>query len=119
MTRLDIVGTGLLVIQYAAVSILFYMLLTSISGCNFPPPSAQAPEISLTEGSPEEVAAAGSRFQIHKEATFRDELSYHRERAVYILTDTETGKQYVGISGVGISELGDHKQGKQTVEDER
>jgi hypothetical protein len=100
------------------VGLLSVVPLCVVVGC-VPTPAVKAPEISLTEGSPELVAAAGSRFQIHKEATFRDELSYHRERAVYILTDTETGKQYVGIGGVGISELGDHTQGKQTVEDER
>lgn len=45
------------------------------------------------------------RFSIDMVAVFNDPLAYHDKRAVYILKDKETNKEYIGISGVGISEV--------------
>lgn len=59
------------------------------------------------------------RFILEKVQKFKDYSAYNNHRDVYILTDTETNKTYVGISGVGISELGSHSSGKTSTPDER
>ena len=63
------------------------------------------------------------RFQVVRVATFEDRLAYGNTRGIYIIRDLQSGKEYVGMSGVGISELGQHPRnaGKQThiVPDER
>lgn len=45
------------------------------------------------------------RFSIDMVAVFKDPLAYGNKRAVYILKDKETNKEYIGISGIGISEV--------------
>lgn len=59
------------------------------------------------------------RFELEKVQSFVDGDSYSRTRSIFILTDKQTGKEYVGVSGVGISEMGSHLSGKTTVSDER
>lgn len=59
------------------------------------------------------------RFQVERVAVFADDLSYGGSRGIYVITDRGSGQQFVGVSGVGISELGSHKAGKATVPDER
>lgn len=39
--------------------------------------------------------------------------------ANYIITDTKTGTEYIGVSGIGITETGSHQAGKARVADER
>jgi hypothetical protein len=51
--------------------------------------------------------------------TFEDRLAYGNQRSVYLITDTKTGREFIGISGVGISEVGDHASGKTRTRDER
>jgi len=54
---------------------------------------------------------------------FRDALAYDNWRGVYLIQDKQTGQEYIGISGIGISEISSHTQlvGKvqQQVRDER
>jgi hypothetical protein len=38
---------------------------------------------------------------------------------IYRIVDSKTGKEYIGISGVGISENGSHSSGKSSMSDER
>ena len=72
-------------------------------------------------------ASAGSidagRFNVTLVAKFSDSLAYDSERGIYLITDKKTGKELVGISGVGISELGSHTERNgdhtTTVADER
>lgn len=65
-------------------------------------------------------SAAGNRFVLTRVGIVNDSQAYHGERGIYILKDTQTGREYVGVSGVGISELGSHQAGKNhRVEDER
>ncbi len=52
-----------------------------------------------------------NRFTVELVQSFEDNLAYNNVRGVYILTDKETGEQWVGISGVGISTLGSHNSG--------
>lgn len=50
---------------------------------------------------------------------FYDDIAYNGTRAIYLITDEKTGKEFIGISGIGITEVGSHSSGKSTVRDER
>lgn len=64
-------------------------------------------------------SAVGSRFEIIRESTFKDDLSYSGWRGIYLIYDKETKKQYLGVSGIGVSEIGSHLSGKARISDER
>lgn len=96
-------------------------MVTSI-GC-VPDPHQDPVVIKLNKDIPAEF---GNRFQIKITSEFRDDYAYDGRRRIYILTDTKTGHEYVGISGVGISELNSHQdmttinsKTTKTVQDER
>lgn len=61
--------------------------------------------------------------QVVRVSTFEDKLAYGNARSIYIIRDLQSGKEYVGVSGVGISELGSHMvrttKHDRTVPDER
>jgi len=60
------------------------------------------------------------RFTVTRSMTFRDELAYGNMRGVYVIVDEKTGREYVGVSGIGIAESGSHNCGKAcTKQDER
>lgn len=60
-----------------------------------------------------------SRFQVTLTDVFEDDLAYDDRRGIYLIRDTKTGQEFVGVSGVGISELGSHQAGKVRLQDER
>lgn len=60
-----------------------------------------------------------NRVQVTRIGVFKDELAYNTRRGVYVIVDTKTGKEYIGISGVGIQEVSSHQSGKTRVTDER
>lgn len=57
--------------------------------------------------------------EISRVGMFQDVSAYNSRRSVYRVRDTKTGKEYIGISGVGISEMWSHSSGKTQVGDER
>jgi len=59
------------------------------------------------------------RVTVTRIGVFKDDIAYGELRGVYIITDSKTGKEYLGISGIGVSELGDHQAGKTRFKDER
>lgn len=65
------------------------------------------------------AVATIDRFQVQVVGTFPDDLAYQKYRSIYVLIDKNTGQQFVGISGVGIAELGSHKAGRSSAPDER
>lgn len=65
------------------------------------------------------ITAESEQVQIERVGIFKDDLAYRGERGVYRIKDPETGKEFIGISGIGISEVGSHSSGKTTVTDER
>lgn len=85
----------------------------SLTGCEVQAPPEK--KIMMLERS--------ERFQVDRVAIFEDRLAYEDKRGIYIIRDVQTGKEYVGVSGVGISEIGSHlrSSGKHshTVQDER
>ena len=48
-----------------------------------------------------------------------DSLAYYDKRGVYLIRDNETGREFIGVSGVGIAETGSHLSGKVHRQDER
>lgn len=53
-----------------------------------------------------ELPPTSQRFMVEFAGTFRDDAAYDNKRRIYILTDKKTNRQYLGVSGVGISEIG-------------
>lgn len=93
---------------------LLYLLLFPclILSCSVP---ADTP---MNEKSPSAVKSTG-RFEITRIGVFEDDLAYDARRGIYIIKDIETGKEYFGVSGIGITEIGSHSTGKIYVTDER
>lgn len=60
-----------------------------------------------------------NRFNVVRVDVFRDKLAYDGKRGVYVITDKETNQEFIGVSGIGISELAQHSSGKTTSRDER
>ena len=69
-------------------------------------PEREMPAAPLS-AAPE--SAASTRFEIRLEQMVADEIAYGDRRGVYVILDRQTGREYVGISGVGIAELGAHE----------
>lgn len=69
----------------------------------------------MTKVRPQEA----SRFKVERVGVIDDDIAYGDRRGIYVITDRTTGKEYVGVSGVGVSELGSHQAGKTRVSDER
>lgn len=83
-----------------------------LAGCQ---PSAD----SMQPSSSMNIPIASDRFEVTRVQKFTDELAYEDERGIYIITDRKTGREFLGVSGIGISELGSHSSGKATQSDER
>ena len=70
-----------------------------------------------------QLSSDSDSIKVTKMSEFRAALAYDNWRGVYLIQDQQTGKEYIGISGIGISEVGSHTQlvGKvqQSVRDER
>lgn len=83
----------------AAVSLLL------MAGCDNGPEPAKS-EMGLAS----QLSAGADRITVTKLSEFRDGLAYNDWRGVYLVKDKQTGQEWVGISGIGISEVGSHSQ---------
>lgn len=91
------------------MKILVLAFTVLLASCTDPEPTKLPPQ---TGGS--------TRFTVERVGVFTDALAYGDERGIYVIVDTKTGKEYVGVSGVGIAETGSHPAGKSSrVTDER
>lgn len=90
-------------------SVLFAVAVALCAGCS-PKPNAYM----IDSGQ-----KYSGRFVIERAAVFSDSLAYNGERAVYIIRDTKSGNEYIGVSGIGVCENGLHQLGKGVAEDER
>jgi hypothetical protein len=77
------------------------------------------PDTPLQISGPLPSKQSVSRFVVERVGVIEDELAYYSRRGLYLIRDTKTGQEFVGLSGVGVSELGRHQSGKATVADER
>lgn len=89
-----------------------------LSACdNGPEPAKSTMAVSS------QLSSDADRVKVTKMSEFRDGLAYDNWRGVYLIQDKQTGREYIGISGIGISEVGSHSHqvGKvqQLVRDER
>ena len=62
---------------------------------------------------------SSDRIVVKRLSIFTDSLAYRNDRGIYLIVDTETGKEYIGVSGIGIAESGSHTSGKVAADDER
>jgi hypothetical protein len=84
-----------------------------LAGCNPPPEGLQDQKpIAITLGE-------SSGIQVTRVSTFRDDLAYGGYRGIYIIKDVKAGYEFIGVSGIGISENGSRQSGKTTRSDER
>jgi hypothetical protein len=89
-------------------------ILLAVSGCG---PDPDTP--LRVETMPHVPELGTGRITITRIGVIKDDLSYDGRRGVYVIVDTKTGKEFIGISGVGITETGAHLQNKTPVHDER
>lgn len=94
---------------------LFLMAVMLLAGCG---PEADMPMHTKDKNAPE-VLADQQRVEITRIGIFPDRVAYNGRRGVYVIKDTQTGREFIGVSGVGISETGSHMAGKAMVTDER
>lgn len=82
--------------------------------------SAEASTYVTNEVTPADApSAAPKRVTVTRIDVVADSTAYSGRRGVYIIKDNATGREFVGVAGVGVSELGDHQSGKVRVQDER
>ena len=53
-----------------------------------------------------------SQYLVKRVEVFEDELAYSHLRGIYEIMDKKTGKKYLGISGIGITEVGSDGDGR-------
>lgn len=81
-----------------------------LAGCGPDANTAMAEEIPTNMSSDIKVTRVG---------VFVDALAYGSKRGIYRIVDSKNGKEFVGVSGIGIAEVGSHSSGKSTLSDER
>jgi hypothetical protein len=96
--------------------LLFVIAMPAVlAGCDEGPPI----QSMAAHGAQEIQTKPQDRIQVELIGRFRDSLAYSSTRGIYVITDHKTGSEYIGISGVGITEVGSHLVGKVSTEDER
>ncbi|MDI4633333.1 hypothetical protein J7U46_09765 [Pelomonas sp. V22] len=98
-------------------SITLIAAVAILAGCGPDPDmemrkrSQSAPPVAIADGAP--------RVTVERIGVFLDDLAYGERRGVYVIRDNATGKEFIGVSGVGITETGSHQSGKVRMSDER
>ena len=95
---------------------LIILAALALSACG-PEANMQMREQSANANTVE--ISTNARVEVTRIGVFRDDLAYDDKRGVYLIVDQETGAEFIGISGIGISELGSHRAGKTHRSDER
>lgn len=85
----------------AARSPFLLCVALALAACRPPP---QIGTLSLAETTGEN----GKRYGLELQQVVLDPLAYNRTRGVYVLRDKQTGREWIGVSGIGLSELGSH-----------
>ena len=84
---------------------------------------APAPDMAMQsrqrQAAPAAPVSDGDRVTVERIGVFKDDLAYNERRGVYVIRDKATGREFIGVSGVGIAETGSHQSGKVRVGDER
>jgi starvation-inducible outer membrane lipoprotein len=93
--------------------IIVALAVLMLAGCEPTPDSLQSDRADKISYQ------TNTRFKVERVSVFYDGLAYGDKRGIYIITDTETRQEFIGVSGVGISELASHQSGKTRLSDER
>ena len=88
--------TGVLLLLVGSMGLL--------AGC-YPEPDMPMEKQGRTK---EAVLKENNRISVTRVGIFEDDIAYGSRRGVYLIVDSKTGKEYIGISGVGISENACH-----------
>lgn len=74
------------------------------------------PDVAMPTLTPMVARNGEPRFRVARVGVFADDLAYGDRRGIYVIHDSLTEREYIGISGIGISEVGDHavSNGKTT-----
>lgn len=94
-------------------AIIAVMALLALAGCE---PSQDSIQRNRAESI---TINTSERFKVERIGVFHDSLAYDDKRGIYVITDTETQQEFIGVSGIGISELASHQSGKTRLTDER
>lgn len=78
---------------------IMLLIAVLLAGCDPLPPSPPHTPLVI----PNEQTK--SRFEVTCVSIFQDDLAYRDKRGIYIIRDTETGREYVGVSGIGVTEI--------------
>ncbi len=72
------------------------------------------PDMAMQTRQPLAATAApvseGDRVTVERIGVFRDDLAYNERRGVYVIRDKASGREFIGVSGIGITEVGSHMQ---------
>lgn len=99
----------------------FLIILTSLlmlAACDEIKADFEQRNARYAEQEKVEMAYQG-RVKVTRIASFYDDFAYQNKRGIYLIKDNETGKEFIGVSGVGITEIGSHSAGKSPVRGER
>ena len=81
--------------------------------------SACSPNPDTAMGKQSPAVSSNARVSVTRIGVIEDDLAYDNRRGIYLIHDNQTGSDFVGVSGIGISELGSHPAGKRSAPDER
>jgi hypothetical protein len=87
----------------------------TLSGCDDTP----LRNVDAAEANNGEVFTTTGRVSVTRIDQVSDRLAYGGIRGIYVIRDNETGTEYIGVSGIGITEVGSHPVGKTRRTDER
>jgi hypothetical protein len=85
--------------------IAVFCVLIALAGCG---PDANMTMYDQTQSAKRIPVQDDGRVQVTRIGVFGDDLAYGGKRGVYLIKDEKTGREYVGLSGIGISEIGSH-----------
>lgn len=99
---------------------LMILAAVALAACG-PEPDMQMQKRQWQQSRAAEPAPVSDqgRVTVERIGVFKDDLAYNDKRGVYVIRDAITGREFIGVSGVGIAETGRHSTGKSSTTDER
>lgn len=95
-------------ISFRKKSLIGLSLLTvGLGGCG---PSPDMTMYGQARNAKEGAINDNARATVTRIGVFEDDLAYNGKRGVYLIRDEKTGSEYIGVSGIGIGEIGSHSQ---------
>lgn len=109
---------------HALLTIPLSLAVVALVGCDIqptPPDPMQQPLHRADYSQPStnvEAVKILPRVKVTLVNVINDELAYGNKRGVYLIHDNKTGREFIGISGIGISELSTHEEVSVSVDAE-